>query len=755
MNIQYMPVVDSLKAIVISLSKDYKIMDLNREAQRYYEMNPEDVIGKQFLKYFIPKENHEVIQEILQNVVDGISTNGYEILIKTRNNREFIIQWTFSRLIDNEDQFIGMVALGQDITPFKIKEKKLMESEENYKIFLQNFQGIAYQAYLDTFKPRLFIGKVKEITGYTPEEFLEQKIRWDAIIHPDDQSKIYDESKKLVDNPNYVADNEYRIYQKNGNIKWVRDISLKVLDTRTKKKILQGSVFDISERKRIEQELEIQKALLESIFKAAPTGIGRVVDRVFTDVNDRFCDLVGYSREELLGESAKMVYPSEEDYNLVGKKKYNQIAKYGIGTVETRFKHKNGEVLDILLSSSPIDVDDLSKGVTFTALDITNRNKIEKDLRNERNLFKQITLTSPAGISVINKEGEIVFANTQAEKVLGLTRDQITKRTYNEPSWRITHYDGSPYPDKDLPFQKVKNEKKAFFDIRHAIEHPNGERIFLSINAAPLLTREGNFNGMIATVEDITRKILVEQKLKDSEERYRQAYNRVDFYKDLFAHDINNILHNILMGIQLNYNKLKELGNIDKYKENYQIIREQVNRGAKLVSNIRKISQIEEEEIHIKPIEIIAILNNSITFVKKSFKYKTLFIKCETELKEICINGNEFVQEIFDNILINAIKFTTNTNILIKIIISKVLIDNKNYYKMQFIDNGIGIPDSIKKKIFVRSNHKSKAFGGMGLGLSLVKKIVESYHGEIWVEDKIKGDSSQGSNFIVLFPEIE
>jgi len=77
-----------------------------------------------------------------------------------------------------------------------------------------------------------------------------------------------------------------------------------------------------------------------------------------------------------------------------------------------------------------------------------------------------------------------------------------------------------------------------------------------------------------------------------------------------------------------------------------------------------------------------------------------------------------------------------------------------DFIKLEFIDNGIGIPDSMKDKAFQRAFMKDKTVSGMGLGLSLVKKIVEKYHGQIWVEDKIKGDYSKGSNFIIIIPEV-
>jgi PAS domain S-box-containing protein len=138
-------------------------------------------------------------------------------------------------------------------------------------------------------------------------------------------------------------------------------------------------ISDITESKQAKEALRESEHTLKSIFRAAPTGIGMVCDRVITQANDRLCEIVGYSKDELLGQNARMIYPTNEDFEYVGREKYEQIHQRGTGTVETRWQRKNGEVIDVLLSSTPLDPDDFSAGVTFTALDITNRKRAEKE----------------------------------------------------------------------------------------------------------------------------------------------------------------------------------------------------------------------------------------------------------------------------------------------------------------------------------------------------------------------------------------
>lgn len=91
--------------------------------------------------------------------------------------------------------------------------------------------------------------------------------------------------------------------------------------------------------------------------------------------------MLGYAREELVGQSARLLYESDEEYQRVGREKYAEIRERGVGSVETRFRRKDGQVIDVLLSSAPLDPKDFSQGVTFTALDITTQKRAEAVLR--------------------------------------------------------------------------------------------------------------------------------------------------------------------------------------------------------------------------------------------------------------------------------------------------------------------------------------------------------------------------------------
>ena len=151
-----------------------------------------------------------------------------------------------------------------------------------------------------------------------------------------------------------------------------------------------GFITDISGRKKVEEELKKNEAVLKSLFNAAPIGIGLLVDRIYVKVNNMLCKILGYSEKEVIGQHVRFSYDDEDEYNRVGLELNGQMEREGLGITESVFKRKEGALINVLLCLSPLDVNDISAGVTVTVLDITERKKTEA----EHSRLKEILLHS-------------------------------------------------------------------------------------------------------------------------------------------------------------------------------------------------------------------------------------------------------------------------------------------------------------------------------------------------------------------------
>jgi len=153
-----------------------------------------------------------------------------------------------------------------------------------------------------------------------------------------------------------------------------------------------ATVFtDVSQRKKAEEAVRKSENYLRSVFRAAPTGIGVVSDRVIVTASERLCAMTGYTSKELIGKNSRMLYPTYEEYEFVGKETFRQIKQQGLGVVETRWQRKDGQIIDVLVSSADIDHRDIIAGITFTGIDITERKRAEAELLRTNRQLEEAT----------------------------------------------------------------------------------------------------------------------------------------------------------------------------------------------------------------------------------------------------------------------------------------------------------------------------------------------------------------------------
>ncbi len=373
--------------------------------------------------------------------------------------------------------------------------------------------------------------------------------------------------------------------------------------------------------------------------------------------------------------------------------------------------------------------------------DLQNSNRL---MTNEKNKYLTFFESLPNPAFFINLENKVENFNNSAAELLG--QSIIPGATYYS---EIEYEEIPSWIKRELNDFVSKNDNE--FNIEKSIETRKGRRYF-NIKMKKMLDISTKFSGTIVILENLTDRISAESKLLESEKRYKNAYDRANFYQDIFAHDINNVLNNVNFSAVLLSSEYQNNRNNVKIEETLERINNQVKRGAYLVSTVLKLSKIENKNISLERTDVCNILNKAIEFLRKSYGDKIINVDIKKPKDEFWVMANELLLDLFENILINAVKHNNNNVIQISVKLSNFVKNDVAHLKIEIRDNGVGIPDKDKKSIFQRVYGKKRTLEGLGLGLSLVKKIIDSYDGQIWVENNVKGNYKKGSNFVVLLP---
>jgi PAS domain S-box-containing protein len=274
------------------------------------------------------------------------------------------------------------------------------------------------------------------------------------------------------------------------------------------------------ERRRAEEALLKSEAALSSILRAAPIGIGLVTQRVFGWTNDHFSRMTGYSSGELQGQSARMLYESEAEFERVGQVKYGGIEQQGTGSIETRLRRKDGKLIDVFLSSTPIDPLALDAGVVFTAVDITDRQETIKALRESEERYRTLVENIDLGITLISSDYRVIMTNAAAARVcqkpIGDLVGRECFREFEKQDGVCAHCPGA---------EAMATGKKAVVETTGPRD--DGSKIAVRLHAFPHRGPDGRIIGFIEVVEDITERKQTEAALQESEHLYRSLFENM------------------------------------------------------------------------------------------------------------------------------------------------------------------------------------------------------------------------------------
>jgi hypothetical protein len=376
--------------------------------------------------------------------------------------------------------------------------------------------------------------------------------------------------------------------------------------------------------------------------------------------------------------------------------------------------------------------------------------RAEQNLRRERDLISRIMETSPVGIVVTDDAGKITFANHCAEKILGLTKEIIAAGTASVLDWRPAEAEGALPGRKTPPLKKTIESGQPVQDVCHELNFPNQRRLLLSVNATPIFDAVRNIDGMIVTIEDITKRLALESQLRQS-----QKMECVGQLAAGVAHDINNILTIIQGHAGILLNSLPPTADAAR---SLAQISTAADRAAGFIKHLLTFSR--KQVFQTRVLDLNTVLRNMENMLPRMLGEQiTLETRYGSGLLSVAADVS-MIEQIVMNLTVNSRDaMPKGGKLLIETTAVKIGAEqvrkNSEARPGQFIcltvtDTGCGMELKVLQRIF-EPFFTTKAVGeGTGIGLATVYGIVKQHHGWAEVTSKV----GVGTMFKIFLPVV-
>ncbi|MCD1294264.1 histidine kinase [Methanocella sp. CWC-04] len=395
--------------------------------------------------------------------------------------------------------------------------------------------------------------------------------------------------------------------------------------------------------------------------------------------------------------------------------------------------HSEGEVIH----------DDNGKPVKVfgTMQDITERKRSEQALKKSGAILSRAQSIAHVGNWAWNLKNNEINWSDEVFRIFGHDPQEF------QPTFEWVMNNVHP-EDRELISRYLKEaiyeDKLRGFDYR--IMMPDGSIRYVSW-VFDKIRRDinGNPEWMYGIIQDITRRKLVEEALLDSKAQ-------AELYVDLMGHDINN-MNQITMGyLELAHNILKCEGKLEScHIDLVERAIESLQNSSRLIGNVRKL---QREKMGLYTPEILDVGKILEEVVSQFQHIPNRDVKINyTPVKGYFVEANELLRDVFINLIGNAVKHSTGP-LTINVGVNIAIDEGKEYFEVAVEDNGPGIPDKLKKTLFDRLNIADTRARGKGFGLCLIKMLVDDFKGKLRVEDRVPGDHSHGTRFVVTLPAL-
>ena len=497
-------------------------------------------------------------------------------------------------------------------------------------------------------------------------------------------------------------------------------------------------IRDITERKKFERELKESEEKYRNLFERVQHGLFiSSKEGKFMDCNQALLNKLGYpTKEEFLNiDIAKDLYVNPED-----RKTFQRlIEQHGfVKDLEVEFKRKNGEKIVVLLTAhAKRDEKGEIMGYEGINIDISERKRMEKELREANEFLMNLIESSVDGIIVTNTKGNILIFNRGAENILGYKAEEVVGKRNIQ----------SIYPPgiaKEV-MEKMRSPdfggvgKLTSFPILH--RKKDGELIEGDLSASIIYDDMGKEIASIGIFKDLRERLGIERELQKAQQALLQSEKLAAMGRltSQIAHELNNPIYGIMNTLEL----LKtEVPAESKRRRILELSLSETQRLSEMLRNMLSFSKPEEEKR--RPVKMNELVEGILLVMEKQMKESN--IKVETsfddEIPEVIASTNQ-MRQVMLNIIKNAKEAMPKGGTL-----TVRTTKEDKHVLIHVQDTGVGIPEEIKDKIFEAFFTTKQKVKGVGLGLSVCYGIIKDHGGEI----KVESEEGKGTTFTIRLP---
>lgn len=500
----------------------------------------------------------------------------------------------------------------------------------------------------------------------------------------------------------------------------------------------QLSVF--IERKRVEEyTLKLSKAIEQSPSSIIITDINGTIEYV----NPKFTQITGYKFEEALGQNPRIQKSGTHD-----KSYYENLWQTILSGKDWRGefynRKKSGEFYWEEAVISPL-INENGNITHFIAVkeDITEKKIMLEQIVESESRFRSIWENSLDGMRLLDENAIIVDVNPAYCKLVGMELNQLKGKPLN-----ITYQirDNSEESIRKFRERFENRTVKKTFEVETNLW--NGKKIWLELSNS-FIEFPGNKTLLLSIFRDVTDKKLMIDELIDAKVRADEMNRVKSYFFANMSHELRTPLVGILGFSEVLKGELKDQPELSRMIDLINTSGQRLLETLNMILNISKL-EAGKLDVRLTDANIIPLLETSFNLFSSVAKKKNLnynLIKPKDEV--ICRIDPSLFQNIFNNLINNAVKFTKQGGVTVKVNL------NKENVTIEVSDTGIGIPESHQAIIWEEFRQASegitRSFEGTGLGLTIVKKYTELLGGKIHLKSKI----GEGSSFTVEFPIVK